>query len=263
MRPHPLARPLFLASGLALPITGWTDTRAGIILNARPADGFAVGPDAALRVGVPGVDVHLDLAGLYARGPDDDLVGVIEMAAGEDSNCATELPNFWNGQTSLDARAALGIGPIHLRGGLSSQLQTGLPGDFSEHLADECQIAVEGPSHSLNLGPTAGVFFHLGPVEATVDLVYRQGALGTDPYKWLDEPDGGPLKARDFVNPTLELPMRVVAGVGPLYVRSGVTLSLDLPTKNSKLLHEDSPDVYDEPEAETHLQLNIGLGVRL
>jgi hypothetical protein len=82
--------------------------------------------------------------------------------------------------------------------------------------------------------------------------------LGSSAPRWSCQPHtaGRPL-------PSVELPVRVVAGLGPLYVRTGVTLGLDLPTKNSKLLHEESPDIYDEPEAETRLQLNIGLGVRL
>ena len=45
-------------------------------------------------------------------------------------------------------------------------------------------MVIEGPTGSLSGGPTAGLLFEFGPVEATADVVFRTGLVGSHPYEW-------------------------------------------------------------------------------
>lgn len=241
----------------------WGKSRLGVAVNALPARGLALGPQAAIRLDVPMVGFHLDVNGLYAQGPQADLVHMIEYIDDGQTDCATELPNFWSGQTSVDARAAVGVGIVHLRGGLSTSVHRGLPGRFSEHLAEACSIAVDGPALSLSAGPSLGMMLGFGPLETTVDVVYRMGVMGTDPYKWAEPPteEQWVRAARDYVHPTLELPVRTMVVLGPIYGQAGLTLGVDFPTENARLWQEQFPEPDATLKAEFRSELAVTLGV--
>ncbi len=257
--------------GLAIATTllstsAWAGGRAGLAVNAYPPLGVQVGPDAAVRMDLPGAGLHIDIIGLYHIGPTTDFQEFLQEFTGVEADlpCFSEMPRFLEGYSTVDGRGVVGVGPVKVRVGVSTQIETGFSNGFMEHLINECAVATDGPTSSLSLGPSVGILVNAGPMELTTDLVFRAAILANDPYKYGDIPaeEQWVRKGTDYVPTVLLIPLRAAVELGPGYVRAGIAGGVAFPTKNRKLIDEQYP--LDPPQALLNVagQLDVAAGIR-
>ncbi len=244
----------------------WAGGRAGVSLFAWPGFGLMAGPDAALRKDLAGTGLHVDVVGLYWKGPEQWLQEFLTEYQNDEgeSLCVSEFPSYISGFTTVDVRGVVGLGAVSLRAGVSNQVKRGIPDQVGEFLVETCHVSLEGPTITLASAPSIGLFFNAGPMEISTDLLVRVGVWADDPYKWGEEPNDEQWvrKGTDFSPLTVEVPVRFAAELGPVYVRAGLMAGVAFPTKNRKLMYEESPSSFsEEPGLEFAKEASVAVGI--